>query len=137
MGCWITSRSGWLLELLTELIKKYGTLDKYCAVDVVTRIANSFSDNRRFSSRRIIFIQKYPRNFTSSLQQLKVHLPQPNIKFLRLIPNNPLDSRVPQKCYVNSTFLQTHLIKVNEYRSLAKETSLIKADKEVKKVSWS
>ena len=42
------------------------------------RIANSFSDNRRFSSRRIIFIQKSQRNFTSSLQQLKVHLPQPN-----------------------------------------------------------
>ena len=117
--------------------EKVRNLDKYCAEDVVIRIANSFSDNSRFSSRRIIFIQKYPRNFTSSLQQLKVHLPQPNIKFLRLIPNHPLDSRVPQKCYVNSTFLQTHLIKVNEYRSLAKETSLIKADKEVKKVSWS
>ena len=25
MGCWITSRSGWLLELLTELIKKNKT----------------------------------------------------------------------------------------------------------------
>ena len=101
------------------------------------RIANSFSDNSHFSSRRIVFIQKYPRNFTSSLQQLKVHLPQPNIKFLRLIRNHPYDRRFPPKCYVNSTFLQTHLIKVTEYRSLAKESSLIKADKEVKKVSWS
>ena len=71
------------------------------------RIANSFSDNSHFSSRRIVFIQKYPRNFTSSLQQLKVHLPQPNIKFLRLIRNHPYDRRFPQKCFVNSTFLQS------------------------------
>ena len=27
VGCWVTNRSGWLLELLTELIKTYAAIE--------------------------------------------------------------------------------------------------------------